>query len=167
METVNEPGADQSASGSVRLRRRKGQSQQYMREYMRVYRQSPEYRERERQRAREYIQQPHVRKRVQKANFRNKVYAILMVAGEVACRKCRTDDIRVLTINHIGGGGTEDRKAHRFNTYFAIRTGQRTTEGLEVLCLNCNILHEYDRGTRARPNDWEQIVADAKAEAGL
>lgn len=166
MQTAKEPGVEQSASGSVRTRMRKGQSQQYMREYMREYRANQEYREREREYARGRLKVPAVRKRIFKYNLLNKVYAILMVAGEIACCKCRNTDLRVLTLNHINGTGASERKAARGRTslYNDIRTGIRGTEGLEVTCYNCNILHEYERGARAWPADALQIIADAKAE---
>jgi hypothetical protein len=169
LNSAGEPGVEQAASGSVRLRKRKGQSQQYMREYMREYRRDPEYRAHERAAALERLKRPDVQKRVKQYNLLNKVHAVLMVAGEIACRICRTDDLRVLTINHINGTGAVERKAAKTRTslYFNIRTGKRGTEGLEVTCYNCNILYEYERGARAWPADAAQIIADAKAEVGL
>lgn len=74
---------------------------------------------------------------------------IALLGGK--CSSCGETDWRVLEVNHIGGGGIEDRGKYGANPhpfYRAILSGERNTEGLNLLCANCNILHEYQRGKR-------------------
>ena len=66
------------------------------------------------------------------------------------CRNCGITDARVLQINHINGGGNKEYIAHRTTSTFynRILSGERDTKDLELLCANCNILYEYERGQR-------------------
>jgi len=66
------------------------------------------------------------------------------------CIRCGIDDWRVLQLNHLNGGGTKEHKAKsRDRFYREILTGKRD-EDFNILCANCNILYEYDRGKRYR-----------------
>ena len=81
--------------------------------------------------------------------------------GTVKCR-CGLTDIRVLSINHKNGGGTQDRKKYNGGTrlYYAIVTGKRSIEDLEILCANCQILYEYEVGRRTKHPGWENPLAE-------
>lgn len=63
--------------------------------------------------------------------------------GSMSCLGCQTTDLRVLTIDHIKGGGNahrrEIRKKGGVNFYFWLRQ-QGYPEGYRVLCHNCNYL---------------------------
>ena len=79
------------------------------------------------------------------------------------CSRCGTDDPRVLQVNHVHGGGQQElRKLHLTNQQFHLRiaNGSHTTDGLNLLCANCNVLYEYERGTYANfhPNVHKAIV---------
>lgn len=63
------------------------------------------------------------------------------------CNKCGNTDLRVLQINHINGDGRIELK-NNANFYRDIYTGKRKIDDLELLCANCNILFEYERGRR-------------------
>jgi hypothetical protein len=49
-------------------------------------------------------------------------------------------------VNHVGGY-RKGRRAGK-ELYFGITSGKLSTHGLELLCFNCNALHEYQRGNR-------------------
>ena len=54
------------------------------------------------------------------------------------CVMCGTTDLRVLTIDHINGGGNHDPLYRKGSLYRAIVLGQRSIKGLQCLCFNCN-----------------------------
>lgn len=71
------------------------------------------------------------------------------------CEQCGIDDPRILQINHLNGGGNAElRKAkltNRQRDLRIMRSGLRPT-GLNLLCANCNVLYEYERGARFQPD---------------
>ncbi len=70
---------------------------------------------------------------------------ISMLGGE--CRRCGETDIRILQINHIDGGGRQERLSKTRHFYLKdIIDGSRNTDDLEILCANHNILYEYESG---------------------
>ncbi len=78
-----------------------------------------------------------------------KTEAINKLGGK--CAKCGVTDARILQINHVNGGGTKEKR-FGIDMYKAIVDGTRQTEDLNVLCPTCNILYEYERGTRRLPD---------------
>ena len=57
--------------------------------------------------------------------------------GTPYCARCGIDDIDVLSIDHINGGGTQHRRTVNPHTYrFLIK--ENFPEGFQVLCFNCN-----------------------------
>lgn len=74
----------------------------------------------------------------------------LDVLGGCVCVKCKTTDLRILTINHKNGGGRKER-ASRKGLLLDIIKGRRKTDDLEVRCYNCNILYEYEVGNLTYP----------------
>lgn len=80
-----------------------------------------------------------------------RLMAVLKLGGK--CRACGTDDLRVLCINHVRGEGKVRRTPtngsqavkSRYAESLAVLSEQ-PTPNLEVLCANCNALHEYERG---------------------
>jgi len=85
-----------------------------------------------------------VRRKARRYYQKSKLKVIEMLGGK--CCNCGNEDIRVLQVNHINGGGSEDNKLGNF--YRRIVNGTRKTEDLELLCANCNIIYEYKRGKR-------------------
>uniref|UniRef100_A0A6M3K8C1 Uncharacterized protein n=1 Tax=viral metagenome TaxID=1070528 RepID=A0A6M3K8C1_9ZZZZ len=57
--------------------------------------------------------------------------------GALKCTHCGIDDIDVLTIDHINGGGHQDRLVNGSKTYRYL-INQDFPEGYQVLCFNCN-----------------------------
>ena len=63
------------------------------------------------------------------------------MVGGPRCSGCAEQDIRVLTLDHIQGGGTADRKLHggydQMIRYYFAHTEEASRQ-LAVLCRNCN-----------------------------
>jgi hypothetical protein len=72
------------------------------------------------------------------------------------CARCGIKDPRVLTIDHINGGGNRQRKdlhawGHRFY-YWLKRNGYPS--GFQVLCMNCQFIDARERFKR--PSKFEE-----------
>lgn len=59
------------------------------------------------------------------------------------CENCGCNDLRILEINHINGGGTKEREGGKSSNQFAtdIYMGRRGVDDLNLLCKVCNALH--------------------------
>ena len=59
------------------------------------------------------------------------------------CANCGCDDLRLLEINHIKGGGNKELKKGKNTNVFMwnIYMGRRKTNDLNLLCRVCNALH--------------------------
>lgn len=53
------------------------------------------------------------------------------------CAHCGIDDYRVLCIDHVNGGGTQERKSGKKQLSF-YRAVSMDTHGFQALCWNCN-----------------------------
>jgi hypothetical protein len=60
-----------------------------------------------------------------------------------ACLQCKNDDYRVLQIDHINGGGREDRKRLRADGIFRsiIKNGHQ--DKYQLLCANCHAIKTF------------------------
>lgn len=57
------------------------------------------------------------------------------------CKFCKTDDLRVLSIDHINGGGSRERKLVGFgNTFYIWLVKNNFPDGYQVLCMNCQMI---------------------------
>jgi hypothetical protein len=93
--------------------------------------------------------------------FLDKLFALRKVSGKETptCIKCGISDIRVLTINHINGDGAMERKkTNRISRIYRDIKSEREVSDLEVRCYNCNILYEYERGSRSIPNNYKELL---------
>ena len=77
--------------------------------------------------------------------------ALLVLLGG-KCAKCGNRDPRVLQVNHLRGHGREERrKFGRIREFYtAVLDGRRSTEDLNLLCANCNVVYDYDINTRSQ-----------------
>jgi hypothetical protein len=86
--------------------------------------------------------------------WNQKLRALQKISGLIipSCIKCPISDIRLLTINHKIGNTTKNRRDGRerggYDFYKIIINGERSVDDLEVRCYNCNILYEFERGSR-------------------
>jgi hypothetical protein len=101
----------------------------------------------------EYLKKNPVLKRLldTRQRHRTKLKVIQLLGGK--CARCGVSDPRVLQVHHRNGGGNVERrekgdKASGYKFYSAIIHGERPIDDLELLCANCNILAEYERGKR-------------------
>lgn len=63
------------------------------------------------------------------------------------CAHCGNDDIRVLTIDHVHGGGRADyavRGTHGIRR--DIIAGKRKRDDFQVLCANCHLIKTHYEG---------------------
>jgi hypothetical protein len=82
-----------------------------------------------------------------KAKLKRRVFSLI---GLPVCARCGCDDVRVLEINHIYGGGHREWSERIANgkpgaMIDAIRTGARDTKGLNILCTPCNHVDHLER----------------------
>ena len=65
--------------------------------------------------------------------------------GNISCDSCRCNNINILEINHVHGGGREERRNNKYLNciyfYNAIINGERDIHDLNILCKLCNTLH--------------------------
>lgn len=72
-----------------------------------------------------------------------KVLQIISRLEKPICANCGCDDIRILEVNHVYGGGAEERKKLGGQAILIkhLLDGTRDTDDLNVLCKVCNWLH--------------------------
>lgn len=92
-------------------------------------------------------------------NFINKIKALQKVCGKdiPECCKCKETDIKVLSINHINGGGNAERINNKHANVAVDVLKNRSVEDLDVRCFNCNIRYEYEQNRRFTPVQAEEI----------
>jgi hypothetical protein len=69
------------------------------------------------------------------------------------CINCGTDDIRILQINHINGGGRKDLLDRGEMGKIKDILEDKNSGHYDIRCANCNVLYEYERGKR---NPWDR-----------
>ena len=76
-----------------------------------------------------------------------KLKALGIISGsQPHCARCGCNDVRVLEVNHVYGGGDQERRTlNNTNLIQAVVYGQRPVDGLEVLCSACNGIDFIER----------------------
>jgi len=66
--------------------------------------------------------------------------------GKCACVKCGFTDIRALSIDHVNGGGCDERRqTHRAgNTFYRWLIKNNFPLGYQTLCMNCQWIKRFD-----------------------
>jgi hypothetical protein len=84
----------------------------------------------------EHLHELTVKRRYHRRNARLKVYQHYS-NGTMKCAKCGNNDIDVLSIDHINGGGNAHRKnvVHSHTEEWLVRNN--FPDGFQVLCMNC------------------------------
>lgn len=83
-----------------------------------------------------------------KMSWKQRIRYLLLQKYGFRCRFCSNADYRVLQLDHIKGGGTQERKRNNHNVskiYKMILDGLLPTENYQLLCANCNCLKKYDK----------------------
>lgn len=78
---------------------------------------------------------------------RAKLRAAVFLKYGLSCRMCGETDLRVLTINHLNGGGTKELDEFVGNRFYQ-KILNEDRQDIEILCSNCNIRYEYEQGRR-------------------
>ena len=76
----------------------------------------------------------------QKNHLRNLRKSVIEALG-AKCMRCGFDDTRALQIDHINGGGSQERKAKGFSGSFhrnVLRSFINKENKYQLLCANCN-----------------------------
>lgn len=60
------------------------------------------------------------------------------------CKRCGITDVRVLCVDHVNGGGWQERKESTYTTLYT-RMLADTTGKYQLLCHNCNWIKRYER----------------------
>lgn len=66
------------------------------------------------------------------------------------CKHCGIQDVRVLVIDHINGGGKADRATFKSPTSFYIHVSD-FPKGYQCLCHNCNFLKRIENNEHRKP----------------
>lgn len=70
--------------------------------------------------------------------------------GTMKC-KCGYTDIRALTIDHINGGGRQERKRIGSNSvFYNYLIKNNFPEGYQILCANCNTIKRIENNENAK-----------------
>ena len=97
-----------------------------------------------------------LRKRIRMVNFN------IISGSNPICANCGCNDVRLLEINHINGGGNKELQNGKNTNSFAwdIYMGRRTTNDLNLLCRPCNSIHylELKYGKLAYKIRWDKDV---------
>lgn len=85
--------------------------------------------------------------------YHKKRRAIFTLLGDVCCQ-CGFSDRRALHIDHINGGGGQERKKYQNSINFFNKVLKDIADGKEeyqILCANCNWIKRYDRNELKSP----------------
>jgi hypothetical protein len=77
--------------------------------------------------------------------------AVFQLLGN-KCVRCGFDDPRALQIDHVAGGGTEERRNARSTAAYYDRILAVGAAEYQILCANCNQIKRYENGERCGPS---------------
>jgi len=69
--------------------------------------------------------------------------------GKLACVKCGFLDFRALSLDHIHGGGREER-GNSSQGFFLRLKREGYPEGYQTLCMNCQFIKRYENNELSR-----------------
>lgn len=123
-----------------------------LREYKRIYNRN--YRLNHLDEIKEYLHNYNLTRRNKEMSKKSQLKSLLKTKtmvlthygnGKMACVKCGFEDIRALTIDHINGNGSAERKIHysgnRFYTYLK---NHNFPSGYQTLCANCQKIKQVE-----------------------
>lgn len=90
--------------------------------------------------------------------------------GTMACVQCGFSDIRALCLDHVNGGGTEQRRAFKNGGNVWLWLARHSfPPGYQILCANCNTIKareedEYGSGGMIKA-DWRSQLEAQKSES--
>ncbi len=93
--------------------------------------------------------------RERRQQFKVKVFEML---GR-KCSRCGFDDWRALQIDHIAGGGHQQRKSQSSTAYMkdVLHHG---TDKYQILCANCNQIKRHEQGERCVSWEMPETISE-------
>src|SRR5262245_37839848 len=88
-----------------------------------------------------------------KANLHQRYWRIRREILEILggkCVVCGFDDMRALQVDHVNGGGTQDRKTRKTMPQFRKDVREYGTAKYQVLCANCHQIKQYEANKAKR-----------------
>jgi hypothetical protein len=75
---------------------------------------------------------------------------VMVKLGGLFCAWCGERDYRVLSIDHINGRAANEKRSGGLSSkeIYAIDRNDEALSEYRVLCMNCQVIHEYQRGNR-------------------
>jgi hypothetical protein len=86
-------------------------------------------------------QRTYNREYLRQRNLRLRLEALAKLGGR--CVNCGIDDIRVLQIDHIAGGGMKELKKMHYGAYHENVIAEARNNKYQLLCANCNWIKRH------------------------
>jgi len=97
-----------------------------------------------------YVDSVDMKKHRNEQNRKERIKVLLLVGKmEIKCVRCGCDNIPLLEINHINGGGLKEFEGGKYarEFYRKIIRLERKVDDLEILCRVCNAWHYLELKT--------------------
>ncbi len=78
--------------------------------------------------------------------------------GMIKCNCCAVVEIDFLTLDHINGGGTQQRKLTKGTQLYRWVIKNKFPEGFQVLCFNCNCGRGLKQNKGVCPHKKELVI---------
>ena len=75
---------------------------------------------------------------------KDKIKVFQAYSPDLTCQHCGFTDLRALSIDHIKGGGTQDRKIRSGYALYRWLIKNNFPEGFQVLCMNCQFIKRVE-----------------------
>lgn len=100
-----------------------------------------------------------VRQTESRNRLRRRVLAVVARGGSIVCASCGCNDIKLLEVNHVNGGGNREYQhgLRSMKFYYSIVKLERSVEDLNLLCKVCNARHALELRYGKQPYQiiWE------------
>lgn len=99
-------------------------------------------------RIKEWRKKNRIRINAQRNEYRKKIYMMIIKKLGDKCAHCGNEDMRVLQIDHIHGGGEKERReiGPRGIYHKIIKMPiEEAKKEYQILCANCNVIKKYKR----------------------
>ncbi len=82
--------------------------------------------------------------------------------GTMRCVSCGFDDIRALSIDHINGGGEEERRKHGGSHEYLWLINHKFPSGIQILCMNCQFIKRHEENEFPNQNGMNKLLLTPK-----
>jgi hypothetical protein len=62
------------------------------------------------------------------------------------CARCGFTDIRALCVDHVDGGGNQERREVGHSNLYPSLKQRGFPKGYQILCANCNLIKAFEKG---------------------